>query len=247
MATFETALSIISDVAVEVGLSSVSVAYASTNADVILLRTLLKSVGRDLVSRHEWLSCVKEHTFTTTSATSYNLPTDFLSMIHQSGWNRTERMRLEPASSQEWQYLNASTSSATFTAIFKPHATTLELWPQPPTSGDSIAFEYRSSYWVAVTSSTTPTKNAPTLDTDVVCLDSQLVTRALKLAFLRARGFDTSAAADEFNVALESYKSANAVGSPVLSLNGGRMTERFLDMNNVGTTGFGFDDAGGLF
>lgn len=246
MALYDTVLNIVSDVAVELGLGSLSAIYSSTDANVIQLRTLLKSTGRGLVLKTPWLQAVKEHTFVTDANSSYTLPADFQSMVDGSGWNRTSRYQLQPLTRPEWQAVVASVSQPASTYLFKPKDLTIEVWPQPPTSGETIAFEYRSRHWVALTGSTTPTKDAPTLDTDVVCLDVQLITRALKLAFLRAKGFDSTAAQQDFLDAYEDVRSANANAAPVLDLNGRLMGDRLLDESNAPSTGFGLDGLGGL-
>lgn len=246
MALYESVLQVVQDVAVEIGLAAPSAVYASTNQNVIQLRTLLKSVGRGLVLKHRWLQCTKEHTFTTDASTSYTLPADFQSMVDQTGWNRTSKTPITPASPQEWQFAMAREISPALTFLFKPKDLTIEV-PTSHTVGDTIAFEYRSRYWVALTGSTTPTKDAPTLDSDVLCLDSHLVSRALKLAWLRAKGFDSTAALDDYLEALGSVKPANANAAPVLSLNGSPTEDRMIDESNAPSSGFGLDGVGGLF
>ena len=246
MALYDTAANIINDVAVEVGLTSSADVYASTDANFIRLRTLLKSVGRGLILAHGWLQLTKEHTFTTTSASSYNLPADFQSMVDQTAWDRTTRFPMAPVSPQTWQFLKASQSGVVFTVIFKPSDTTIQLWPQPPTSGDTVAFEYRSRYWVRATASASPDKDAPTVNTDVIHIDVQLITRALKLAFMRSMGFDTMSAQMEFDAAFQSVRNSNVNAAPKLSLNGSPIEDRMINDANSPGTGFGYD-GGGLF
>lgn len=247
MALYDTAANIISDVAVEVGLGAVSDAFASTDANVAQLRSLLKSTGRAMVLRHAWLQQRKEYSFTTSGSGTYSLPADFQRMVDQSGWNRTNRRPLQPASPQEWQYLKAALGGTVYSVLFRPHDSTLELWPQPDPSGETVAFEYMSRYWVQSSGATSPDKDAPTANGDTVKLDVQLATRALKLAFLRAKGFDTTAAQQEFEEAFDSVASANAGAAPVLSLAGPPLAEKLLDMTNAPATGFGLDGDGGLF
>jgi hypothetical protein len=86
LALYETAGTIISDVAEAVGLGAVATPYASTDANVAQLRVLLKSAGRHLVRRYPTLASVKEHTFTTTSGEdTYACPADYVSMVNGSG------------------------------------------------------------------------------------------------------------------------------------------------------------------
>lgn len=247
MAAYETAGSIVSDVAVEVGLGVVSDAWASTDANVVQLRTLLKSVGRGLVAQHAWLQQRKEHTFTTSTASTYSLPADFLSMVEQSGWNRSSRLPLVPATPQEWQYLQATDVGVVLSLAFRPRDGLLEVWPQPPASGETVAFEYLSRHWVDTDADDVADADAPSANADVVRLESNLVSRGLKLAFLRAKGFDSTAAQVEYEAAFGAAASASATAAPVLQIGGSRTSERHLNGGNAPATGFGLDGDGGLF
>lgn len=78
---------------------------------------------------------------------------------------------------------------------------------------------------------------APTTKDDLILYDPLLVVRGLKLAFLKAKGFDTAIAQDEFDTILEAAKADDAA-APVLSLN--QSTEGYLlSDKNVPITGFG--------
>ncbi len=78
---------------------------------------------------------------------------------------------------------------------------------------------------------------SPTLSTDVVLYDPLLVMRGLKLAWLKAKGFDTTTAQMDFDTTLESIKSEDSA-APVLSLNTGSEGYLLSD-KNVPITGFG--------
>lgn len=247
MALYDTVNQILSDVAVEVGLAAPADPWASIDPNFVQLRALLKSAGRSLVKRCAWLQCQKEYSFATTGAATYDLPADFVEMLDQTGWNRTQRRPMDVASPQEWQYLVARNAGAVFTALFRPLDGKIEVWPTT-SSGETIALEYRSRYWVAVSASADPTLDAPTDGDDVVKLDTHLVSRLLKLRWLQAKGFDTAAALDEFNEAFDDSRRQNAAAAPTLSLNGdATLAERMIDLSNLPATGYGFDGEGGLF
>lgn len=76
-----------------------------------------------------------------------------------------------------------------------------------------------------------------TLSTDVVLFDPLLVMRGLKLAWLKAKGFDTTAAQGDFDTTLERVKGADS-NAPVLSLNG-NSDNYLLSDKNIPITGFG--------
>lgn len=253
MALYDTVANVVSDTAVELGLGAVSDVFASTDANVVQLRTLLKRVGRHLAKHRQWKQLIREHAFTTSALTNeYKLPADFGAYIDQTGFNRTQNRPLHVVTPQEWQHLKASSAGTVTTILFRTFDRTLKVWPETPVAGETVAFEYLSRYWVGVTSAgeATAAKDAPTANTDVILFDVDLIMPALKLAWLQAKGFDTSAAAQEYNEALRLNESANEGAAPVLDLNRRAPLDRFLDMGNAGSSGFGgfiFDGTGGLY
>ena len=220
MPNYDTVLNLVSDAAVELGLGAVSAVYASTDENVVMLRTLLKSSGRQLLADHTWLMAAKEHTFTSTAATSYTLPADFGSYIDGSAFNRTQKLPIQPITVQQWQALNALSVQMGLGVLMRPKDLTLSLWPTTNT-GESFALEYKSTYWVRATASSAPDKAAPTVDTDVVHLDALLIVKALKLTFLRNRGFDTTSAQQEFDAALDAVRGSLAGSGQTLGVTSG--------------------------
>lgn len=219
MPLYDTVANIISDVAIELGLvaAAVSDPYASTDGNIILLRALLKSEGRRMVMKHPWLQCIKEHSFTSDGSASYSMPTDYIRFIDGTGWNSTDNVPMVPVSPQQWQYLEASNSGVAFTATFRPKDRAIALWPTS-TTGKTFVFEYASRYWVESNAATSPDKDAPTVSTDKVQFDSALATAMLKLAFLKARGFDTETAQGDFDDALALVSAGNAGSAPTINL-----------------------------
>lgn len=78
----------------------------------------------------------------------------------------------------------------------------------------------------------------PTASTDLVLFDRQLFLRGLKLAWRKEKGFDTSAAQDEFDSTLAQVMG-NDAAAPVLSLNSSAFEEPLLGEGNIPLTGFG--------
>jgi hypothetical protein len=149
MALYDTAGNIISDAAVELGLGAVSDALASTDANVVQLRALLKSMGQRLARKREWVQLRREGAISTTAGTStYDLPADFMDMVDQSGWNRTTRREILPVSAQQWQFMKATVVAGALNVTFLPQMSSIELYPAP-TGIERIYFEYRSFFWVS--------------------------------------------------------------------------------------------------
>lgn len=212
---YDTALNIISDAAIELGLGAVSDPFASTDPNVILLRALLKSAGRAMLLEQRWLQATKEYTFTTSGASSYALPSDYVELVDGSGWNRTQRLPLTPVTPQQWQALSALNTGTSIPMLIRPRDGLLSVWPTSNT-GQTYAFEYVSSYWVKATASSSPDKDAPTVNTDVIYFDAPLAVQMLRLAFLRRKGFDATEAQQEFDRLLALEKAANQSGNATL-------------------------------
>jgi hypothetical protein len=235
-----TVATVVSDAATELGLVSADISdpYASSDPNILQLLRLLKSGGRELLRMRDWTHLVNEYTFSTVASTaSYALPSDFRKMIPQSGWDRSTLLPMSgPVSSQVWQYREAITVTASILVEFRLWQGLMYLTPTP-TSVETIAYEYLSTYWVATASNTLPTLDAPTASTNVVCFDPNLAMRKLKLDFLKAKGFDTSAALMDFESSLQSALGADATAT-VLSLNGSEEVP-LIDAGNVPDTGYG--------
>lgn len=243
---FDTAGNIVNDAAVEIGLSPVTDPFTSTDANYIQMCRLLKSVGRELVHSRPWTHLRKDYTFTTVQGTStYSMPSDFHQMIDQTWWNRTNRLPVGgPLSPQEWEYLKARMVGVVFNVLFRPGNNSIQLYPDTDTPGGYvIAFQYASSWWVS--NDVTPTvtsRDYPQYATDTLWFDPLLLTRGLKLAFLKAKGFDTTSAQQDYDYTLEQVKGHD---SPAQILNMNKSTlassvnDRPMGNQSVPITGFG--------
>ena len=242
---FDTAGQIINDALVEVGLSAVTDPFADTEANAVQMCTLLKSVGKEILSQREWTYMRAEATFTTVQGqSSYPLPSDFWYMVDQSGWNRTNRLPLGgPLSAQEWQFLKARLSGVVFTVLFRPWAGNIHIYPDNPTPGGYVvAYEYISDGWVERPAIPVNTyHDFPVAADDIIRFDSLTVMRGLKLAWLKLHAFDTAYAQQDYNEALNRAMSADSF-VPVLNLNNRSMLrgiDPLLGQQNVPITGFG--------
>jgi hypothetical protein len=244
---FGTAGDIVNDAAVEIGLAEVSDPFTSTDSNFIQLCRLLKSLGRELVHMRSWTHLRKEYTFTTVAGTAaYDLPADFHNYVDQTWWNRTNRLPLGgPLSAQEWQYLKARMANVVFNVLFRPINDQILLYPDSSTPGDyDIYFEYSSSWWVS--DDVTPTvtsRDYPLYSTDTLWFDPLLLTRGLKLAFLKAKGFDTTYAQQDYDQTLELVKGhdspANILNLTKSTLGSQRTTDIPMGGQSVPITGFG--------
>jgi hypothetical protein len=243
---FDIVSAILADVGVELGLGVPTADFAGTGSDVNAARLtrLLKSTGRRLVLQHPWLQLRGEYTFTTAGTTTYTLPDAFQSVLDITAWNRTTNQRVIHVTDEQWHAMKATgitTLTMIFRQIFSSNSdSSLADKPQlefitATGTGDTIALECRSRHWVRPAALAATLLDAPTAATDRVMIDTQLITRALKLAFLRELGFDSTAAQMDFEETLATVRSANAGPAEVLTIG----SSRSRDWPHVPETEFG--------
>jgi hypothetical protein len=171
------------------------------------------------------------------------LPDDFSYMIDQTGWQQgapgSAFPLLGPASPQVWSYLVASQLyTVTIYAWFRIKEGKLNLWPQPPAVGIPISYEYISRAWVEAGDALGTYRDTVQIASDMVLYEPILIVKKLKVAFLQAKGFESTKAEDEYQRALDAWMGKDQA-APKLNMAGGFPGHRFLDGYNVPQTGFG--------
>lgn len=186
-----TLLSIVQDVASEVGLPEPTAVIGNTDQAVKTILRMVNKEGKILARRHSWHAITKEKTHTSLAQESQTgmYADDLDRFINESMFNRTRKRRVAgPLSSQEWQ-VQKSIVASVLTDAFRVRAGAILLTPVP-SAGDTYAYEYVSKYWCTTTGGTTPTKERFTVDTDIALLDEELITLGVIWRFLKAKGFD---------------------------------------------------------
>ena len=210
--------------------------FASSDQNVVLLLDLLRSVGADLASEVK-AGLYKDATITTAGgASSYLFPDDLAEMVEQTTWTGSLPL-LGPVNPQGAAYLKAWNATGTIYLPFQVQARVV-IFPVVPADGTVITYQYVSSYWVQSVGATSGDKAAPTVSTDVVLFDDELVIRALRLRFRELKGFDTATDLKLYQDQLVSVKGANTPGQ-VLSLNGNGFGPYLVDERNMPYTQWG--------
>ena len=216
--------------------------FSSSDDKYVQLVALLTAAGRELYGMHEWQMLNKLFTLTMHSVDSglYNLPADFGYMIEQTGWNPTNKLPLGgPLTPQNWEYLvSTGLAKSTIYVSFKLNQGQFQVLPQPPQEGSVVTFEYVSRYWVAATGApTTPAADFVAVATDVVLFEPVLMSKFLKLRFLEAKGFDTTAAAGQFMNVFNGFTGKDVASQ---TLNMARMRVfPYLGWRNIPETNYG--------
>jgi hypothetical protein len=242
MAMFETVAEIITDAAKLLGLPAQQAAapFSATDPNIVQLLALLKSAGRDLLREHPWSQLqTPEYTLTTSPGVDrYAMPLDFDRHVDQTQWNHSTTLPLAgPFSPQGWQRAKALAATPGTSFFFRTEGTQLVIYPLP-SSLQTLMLEYMSRYWVQSNGALARDKDKPTADDDTVWLDSQMMVHRIRMDFLRSKGFDSTAATDDYEDALSNAKSATAA-APVYSLNSSAALPSGLPPVNLPPTGWG--------
>lgn len=264
---YDTAGSICNKVAIECGLAKAADPFQSTDPNFNQLTGLLGTVGLELLHSYQWQNLIQTYQFTTgsqvtdssgnnvtdssgggvidssdTSSGIYPLPADFDSMIDQTGWAQNYHWPLRgPYSAQVWQMLVNYPAVGIYLG-FRIEDNTVMVWP-PNNTGQNISFKYMSRCWV-VDGTSGKIKDVVSQSSDIVQFDWILVVKLLKVRWLEAKGFDTTAAANQFNAAWDTTVGKNIGAAPPLDL---ARSARFpyLSGYNVPDLGFGAPAAAG--
>jgi len=238
---------IINRAALEVGLLPSPTPTNDQDEAFIQLVGLLTGAGQELCELHPWQVLVRRYEINTNPANdgtsgSYDLPDDFNYMIDQTGWDRKNRVAIGgPLSAQDWTYLaGRDLVSQTIYASFRQVDGKIDIYPQPAPEDMLITFEYISRNWLMEQGQAIPNRDDIGAGSDLCVLDPQLTIKFLKLKFLQAKGFDTSAAGLEFDTMLNS-RIGKSEGAPVLSAS--NSTRGFPYLNSYGSTpdtGYGY-------
>jgi hypothetical protein len=205
----------------------------------------MTTAGQEMLSLHQWSKFVKTHTITTVvppDTGDYDLPADFAYMIDQTGWSPTtggSGLPLGgPLSEQDWTYLvNTNLASSTVYVSFKIAEGQIQILPQPPPTGIIINFEYITRWWAALTGTTTPSLERCVASSNVVLFEPILIKKFLKLRFLEAKGFDTTAAAGQFLTMFQAWTGKD-VSAPVLNMARSRYFP-YLGYRNIPESNYG--------
>lgn len=240
-----TANTILNRVAAEVGLEPAADPWSYTDDSFQQLRYLINTAGEELAWLYPWQFLVKEHSITTDSTTypdgKYPLPSDFLYLLNQTAWDRTNDVPLYgPLSPQDWQHLlGRDLVSNTIYVSFRINGDELWLFPQPPNDNLSLKFEYVSRNWCFDSATGNTYDSEIKTGADIPEYDRTLLSRYVKVKFLEAKGFDTTKAQADLNQVFNMLTGRNKA-APILSVSGGGRQFPYLDgFHSVPDTGYG--------
>jgi hypothetical protein len=226
----KTLLNVIQQVARELAQPVPSEVLADTTSATQQLLALTVAACEELSDIHDWQRLRKIATTTSVNGvTEYPLPADFLRMLPNTHWDRTNTRQLSGGlTASSWANLNQHTPGPA--TNFRLMGNKFVLYPAPGTTPVSITYEYISRNYVQPAGS--PLMQAEfTSDSDVTVFPDRLLVNFVKLKFLQEQGMNTMAATENFNTSLASAKATDTP-APVISLTPSTGIH-YLDATNI--------------
>ena len=193
-------------------------------------------MGLELLGQHNWRALVKEDTFTTDGTGSYVIGTglvtdgDFEHFVSDTMWDRSNTTQVVIVNAKQWQSLVSGViSSAGVQRFARTRGQNLIITPDA--TGNTLAFEYLSNFWVESSEGTA--KVAFTDDTDTTLYPEFLLELGLTMKLLQRKGLPWAADMDTF----ERERERLIGGEMPLETLGARSLNNFVI--NVPQTGFG--------
>lgn len=165
---------ILDSVMLECGMAT-ETAYSTNSRDEVLrLVNLANRSARRIATDWKWQKMRKVYTFSLTTATSYDLPSDFREMVADTVFSNSVVSPVDlPTNPSEWRYLQTNGTGVGPTYKMRFIGGRIEVFD--PQDGETVSFEYHSDHPVLATDGTT-TKARFTLDSDTFRLDDDLLT-----------------------------------------------------------------------
>jgi len=231
-------LTVIQNASKELGLTTPSTAYANTDPIVVQMVALANRAGKQVRDLYYWPQLLREATVTLIDATaSYSLPTDFNTAVMETHWDQAgDLAMLGPLSPGEWQAWQQGITPAPNRSMYRIKgfgANKINLIPTPTAAeaGNTLLYEYQSTFWLTTVAGATPTLEAFTADTNVIFFREDLLELDIIWRWRRAKRLDYGAEMAESVVAWRSEATAKQ-GAPTIDL-ANRGGARFLGPDNV--------------
>ena len=184
-------LAMVQEVADRIGLVRPSYVVGSSDATTRQLLALANVEGRELARRYSWQALIKEKTFSTTATEAQTgaVPDDFDRFVTGTFYNRTKsRVVTGPLTAQEYADYKGRLAAIVFDA-FRLRGNAILVMPTPG-AGETMAYEYVSTYWCGGASDTDSTQDSFLADTDLSFLDDEAVRKGIVWRYLASRGLD---------------------------------------------------------
>lgn len=233
-----TAISIVNDALIELGLPAVTVGAVGYDTNAQQAVAMLNSLGDELIRVHDWQFLEQTVQFIADGVSdAYPLPQDFGRTVNQTQWSISDKRPMQgPDSPQVWSWNQYGIAAVGVYYRYRILNNKFAIFPIP-SNGLEFVFYYISKNWVMDADDNTVMKDKVTKENDIPVFDRRLLVTGLKAKLWAQKGFDTTKIQDEFNYMLDVEK-AQTQGARVIDLSGCG-GHYYLDMENLPDTGYG--------
>lgn len=245
MTEYRTALWIVQQSMIEMGLSKPNEVVASQDLTVQQMLALLNRAGSDMVQGYPWEQLTREYIIETQEGIAeYPLPDDWSYFLGQTQWDRTNHWPLlGPKTAQEWQWLKGGLLSSGPRLRYRVYRGMFNVFPTPSATNTpspnntgvfapwTLAMEYVSSFWVKSGTLVDTYYGEVKADTDLLMFDPWVLSAYLKLKYWEAKGLDTTAYAKDF-VNIWNARIGKNKGAETLTL-APRARTMLIGVNNI--------------
>lgn len=233
-----TLLSLVQSATPKIGIPKPVTVVDNSDVQVETLLELANQEGQELARAGHWEALVVETTFTAVAQSEQTnaMPSDFVGFIDGSFFNRSSRRRVfGPISPQQWQREQATSVAAGIHDFFRVRGGNILITPDP-TAGDTMAFEYGSTFWVDTDGDGDGDSETWDADDNTSLLEERLMSLGLIWRFLDKSGLPYETKKKTYDDEVEKALARQG-GAPILSLSGGGGI--FLGPPNVPEVGYG--------
>jgi hypothetical protein len=240
----ETLIAVCNSVAGLIGYPTTKDAVGSQDPKMQQIVATINMASKDLLTMATWQEMVREAQivvvadFPGQTEKEYDLPEDYYQFIDQTQNNLTTKLPTRnPMAAVQWQTIKALMPAATVHTMWRVKGNKM-CFLYPPSTPETIQFEYVSCAYVQDADDATLYKNIADKNADVFLLDPDLIMQLSRARWLEVNGFDSGAAMRDFQ-RLYDNRIGGPQGAPVLNMSNSGAGSVLINIGNVPQTGYG--------
>jgi hypothetical protein len=209
------------------GIARPTVVMASTDDTIRVMRALATQEGRELAARAIWQRLTLETSFTTLAqqVQTSAIPADFACFVNNTMWNYTQQEAMTgPLEPHQWQAMSANMVATSSNLYYRVRGNDIILLPDP-TAGDTIKYEYVSSYWVDTDADGLGETDAWAADANTSLLPEELLTLGITWRWLKRNRLQFSDEFAEYTAQVNQAIGRDG-GRAIVNMGGAAMDER---------------------
>jgi hypothetical protein len=222
----------------DMGLSVPSAFFGNTDVTISQVLRIMQNIGQELCMAYDWQFLHKEYTITTDGvATQYDLPADWNDFVNSTFWNKSTALPvIGPLTPQVWRLLKARLLGGNTISLQYRIVGNKIVFYYAPGAGQELQIDYYSRGWLQSATDQTFRDNIQA-DSDIAYFDPRIISAGVKLRWRETKGFDTTAATQEFE-AMWNLVIGRDTPAPLLSI-GPSADYPYLGYGNIPDTNYG--------